>query len=146
MLYNTQGQRDLAEALLRDVVDEHPNLYEIKYSLGLLLAEKKAFDAAVIYLGDAAAGLPQRTRIQYNLALLLKRLNRKVEAETALNRALTVDPSNPDYLYALAVLYMEWNRLDDALKVAVRLRENHPNLALGHDLVNYIKSSIAIKK
>ncbi len=146
MLYNTQGQKGRAETLLREVVDEHPNLHEIKYSLGLLLVEKKAFDAAIIYLGDAAAGLPHRTRIQYNLALLLKRLNRNAEAETALNRALTVEPKNPDYLYALAVLYMEWNRLDDALKVAVRLRENHPNLALGRDLVNYIKSSTAIKK
>jgi len=146
MSYNAQGKKDPAEALLREVVDEHPDLFEIKYSLGLLLAEKKDYDTAVIYLDDAATGLPQRTRIQYNLALLLKQLNRNTEAESALNRALTVAPSNPDYLYALAVLYMEWNRLDDALKVAVRLQENHPNLALGHDIVNYIESSTATEK
>jgi tetratricopeptide (TPR) repeat protein len=141
MLYNTQGQKDPAEVLLREVVDEHPDLYEIKYSLGLLLAEKKAFDDAVIYLGDAAAGLPQRSRIQYNLALLLKQLERNEQAETALNRALSVDPENPDYLYALAVLYIEWNRLDDALTVASQLRDAHPRLAMGRDLVNYIRSS-----
>ena len=139
MLYNAQGQKDQAEALLREVADEYPDLYEIKYSLGLLLAEKKAYDAAVIYLGDAAAGLPQRSRIHYNLALLLKQLNRKTEAESALNRALLADPGNPDYLYALAVLYMESGRLDDALKVAVQLRNNHPDLAFSVNLVNHIK-------
>jgi len=133
----------MAEALLREVVDEFPDLYEIKYSLGLLLAEKKAYDAAVIYLGDAAAGLPQRSRIQYNLSLLLKQLNRKAEAERALNRALLVEPGNPDYLYALAVLYMESGRLEDALNVAVLLRDNHPDLAFGVNLVDHIKKLLA---
>jgi len=141
MLYNTTGKKHLAEALLREVVDEHPDLHDIQYSLGLLLAEKKDLDQAVIFLGDAAAGLPQRSRIQYNLSLLLKQLNRHAEAEAALNRALAVDPNNPDYLYALAVLYLEGNRPEDAMKVANQLRESHPNLAIGHDLVNYIKSA-----
>ncbi len=143
MLYNAQGQKDQAEALFREVVQEHPGLYEIKYSLGLLLAEKKAYDEAIIYLGDAAAGLPQRSRIQYNLALLLKQLKRNAQAETALHRALSVDPNNPDYLYALAVLYMEWERPDDALEAALQLRDAHPTLAMGRDLVNYIKRSKA---
>jgi Flp pilus assembly protein TadD len=74
--------------------------------------------------------------------LLLKQLNRHAEAETALNRALTVDPDNPDFLYALAVLYLEWNRPEDAMAVANQLRELHPNLAIGHDLVNYIQSAM----
>jgi tetratricopeptide (TPR) repeat protein len=143
MLYNTQGQKGPAETLLRDVVEEHPNLYEIKYSLGLLLAEKNDFDAAVIYLRDAAAGLPQRSRIHYNLSLLLKQLNRKPEAEIALRHALSVEATHQDYLYALAVLYIEWNRLDDALHAAVQLRNAHPTLAMGRDLVDYILSAKA---
>ena len=143
MLYNHQGNKDSAEALLREVVEEHPNLYEIKYSLGLLLAEKKDYEDAVIVLGDAAAGLPQRSRVHYNLALLLKQLNRNAEAEAALNQALSVDPENPDTLYALAVLYMETNRLADALKVAIKLRQSHPSLAIGVNLVDYIRNSMA---
>jgi tetratricopeptide (TPR) repeat protein len=43
MLLNAQGKKEMAEVLLRDVVEEHPDLYEIKYSLGLLLAEKRHF-------------------------------------------------------------------------------------------------------
>ncbi|WP_372682665.1 tetratricopeptide repeat protein, partial [Desulfosarcina sp.] len=146
MLYNAKGQIDQAEALLREVVQEYPDLYEVKYSLGLLLAEKKAYEDAVIYLGDAAAGLPQRSRIQYNLALLLKQLKQNPQAETALQRALSVEPNNPDYLSALAVLYIEWDRPDDALEAALQLREAHPTLAMGRDLVNYIRRSQDEKK
>ena len=108
-------------------------------NINTLHAEKKEFDQAVVFLGDAAAGLPQRSRIQYNLALLLKELNRNPEAEAALQRALAASPGNPDYLYALAVLYLEWNRPTDALKIAERLRAAHPELAIGSDLVHYIK-------
>jgi Flp pilus assembly protein TadD len=94
-------------------------------------------------LGEAAAGLPQRARVHYNLALLLKSLNRNPEAETALRQALAVEAQNPDYLYALAVLYLEWNRLDEALRVASRLRQYHPDLALAVDLVQYIERAKA---
>ena len=129
--------------LLRQVVQEHPDLHEIKYSLGLLLAEKKEYEEAVVYIDDAASALPQRDRIQYNLSLLLKQLNRNEEAESALNRALLTDPKNPDYLYALAILYLEDKQIDKALEVALKLRETHPGLSIGSDLVNYISQSIS---
>ncbi len=139
MLYNRQGKKDQAETLLREVVAENPQMHEIKYSLGLLLAERNALGEAAIFLGEAAAGLPQRARVHYNLALLLKSLNRNPEAESALHQALSVDPQNPDYLYALAVHYLEWHRLDEALRVATQLRQFHPDLAFGADLVDHIE-------
>ena len=43
MLHNQMGQNDKTEMLLREVVTEQPELYEVKYSLGLLLAEEKQF-------------------------------------------------------------------------------------------------------
>ena len=146
MLYNSRGKKDQAEKLLREVVAEHPQMHEVKYSLGLLLAEREALDEAVIFLGEAAAGLPQRARVHYNLGLLLKSLNRNPEAETALRQALLIEAQNPDYLYALAVLYLGWHRLDDALQVASRLREYHPDLALGTDLVNYIERAKTLQQ
>ncbi len=38
---------------------------------------------------------------------------------------------------------MEINRLDDARKVAIRLRQSHPDLALGANLLDYIRNSMA---
>ena len=43
MLYNQMNQKDQAESLLREVVTDHPKLYEVHYSLGLLLSEKMQY-------------------------------------------------------------------------------------------------------
>ena len=57
MLYNRQGKNREAEKLLREVVEWEPELYEVSYSLGLLLAEMQKYQDAERYLGKAAAGM-----------------------------------------------------------------------------------------
>ena len=39
MLYNGRGENEKAERLFRDVIAKYPELYDVAYSLGLLLAE-----------------------------------------------------------------------------------------------------------
>ena len=102
MLYNQKGENSKAEALLREVTESHPELYEIHYSLGLLLAEEKQYAEAANHLERAATGIPERSRIQYNLGLLLQHLRRDLEAEAALRKASQLEPDILDYLYALA--------------------------------------------
>jgi len=43
MLYNGMGDKEKAETLLREVVAAYPHEYQVAYSLGLLLAEKKKY-------------------------------------------------------------------------------------------------------
>lgn len=139
MLYNQKGRNPEAEQLLRDVVSRHPDFHEIKYSLGLLMAEQGRFTEAAVFLSDAAAGLPQRSRIHYNLGLLLQKLRRDDEAETALHNALRVEPQHPEYLYALAVFYLERRDLSKARQIAEQLRTHHPNLPVGDQLLEIIE-------
>jgi len=47
MLYNAQGKNKKAEKLLMQILEEQPQMYEIAYSLGLLLVEEKKYDSAV---------------------------------------------------------------------------------------------------
>ena len=39
ILHSQRGQNRVAERLLREVVDDHPEVYDAAYSLGLLLVE-----------------------------------------------------------------------------------------------------------
>ena len=39
-VYNQQGKNDEAEKLLSEVLNENPEIYQVNYSLALLLAEK----------------------------------------------------------------------------------------------------------
>jgi tetratricopeptide (TPR) repeat protein len=138
MLYNRQGKKEDAERLLREVIDANPGFLEIKYSLGLLLVEQNRLQEAVVLLGDASAGLPQRSRIHYNLGLLLQKMRRDTDAEAAMLKALTVEPQNPDYLYALAVFYMQRTMWDQARKMAERMLAAHPDIPVGKELLNTI--------
>lgn len=139
MLYHSKGENEKAEGLFRDVVDSHPELYDVAYSLGLLLAELGKNEEALEYLVRAAKGLPARSRIQYNLGLLLQKLHRDSEAESAFRSALNVEPVNMDYLYALAGLYLNLNRLAEARKVAERMVSAHPEQTIGHELLALIE-------
>jgi Tfp pilus assembly protein PilF len=138
MLYNQRGRNGEAEKLLREVIAGHPDFYEIKYSLGLLLAEQGRFKEASVFMGDAAAGLPHRSRIHYNLGLLLQRVRQDTDAETALKKALEVEPNHPEYLYALAVFYLERHNLGKARQIAQKLKTAYPEMPAGQQLLEVI--------
>ena len=139
VLYNQRGENEKAERLLREVLTAEPELHDVEYSLGLLLAEMKQYDEATVYLERAAKGMPSQSRIHYNLGLLLHQLSRASEAETALRKALEMELDNMDYLYALADLYLKRGDLLKAKPLAERMISLHPNHRIGHDLLELIR-------
>ena len=139
MLYNRLNNNAEAERLLREVVRDQPELYDVHYSLALLLAEEKKYAEAAPFMRTAAQGLPRRSRVQYNYGLLLQALQRDLEAEMSLARALELEPENLDFLYAMADFYMKRQRWDDARRIARQMVETHPGQNLGHDILNTLQ-------
>jgi tetratricopeptide (TPR) repeat protein len=139
MLYNQLNKKDQAEQLLRDVVTTHPEMYEIHYSLALLLAEKKQYEESAGHLTIASQGMPNRARIHYNLGLLLQVLKRDAGAEAALLEALELDSDNIDYLYALADFYLKKGRMREAKNIAEQIVAKHPTQRVGHDMLKLIE-------
>ncbi len=142
MLYNQIGQNDEAESILRDVVTSHPELHDIEYSLGLLLAEKKQYDEAAVYLKSAARGMPDRARIHYNLGLLLQHLKRDSEAEAELSKAAILEQDNIDYLYALTEYYLKRGKFKEAKPIAEQMVARHPAMKVGHNLLSIINRKL----
>jgi len=138
MLYNQMEQNDKAEKLLREVVTAQPELYEVQYSLGLLLAEEKQYVEAARYLEAAARGMPDRSRVHYNLGLLLDYLGRDLQAESALQRALELEPANLEYLSAIAQYYLKRQMYQEAKRIAEQITSRHPANRLGPQLLDII--------
>ena len=138
MLYNARGENEKAEKLFIQILENRPEMYDIAYSLGLLLAEEKKYDEAVVYLQKAADGLPSRARTQYNLGLLQQFLKNEKAAEKALLRALSIEPGNFDFLLALADHYIKRDQLDNGLLLANKMIELFPENKTGHDILEYI--------
>ena len=138
MFYNQKGENGKAEVLLREVIQDHPELYEIAYSLGLLLAEMKKYDQAAMVLEKAAKGMPKHARVHYNLGLLCQYLKRDEKAEQALLKALEIDPNSMEYLYALADFYLKREQFQKAKNMAQQMVMKHPNEPIGQELLGII--------
>jgi len=95
-------------------------------------------DEALTYLARASEGMPGRSRVHYNYGLLLAQMGRDAKAETALSKALGIEPQSIDYMYALIDFYFRRDRVDKALELAEQMIAAHPDNPLGHD----IKASI----
>jgi tetratricopeptide (TPR) repeat protein len=138
MLYNRQGKNPDAEKMLREVVDQQPELYEVAYSLGLLLAEMKKYKDAEIYLGKAAAGMSYG-RAHYNHGQVLLLLNRPEQAEQALLSALSLEPQERDFFLALADFYLKSGQAKKAKALADDMIRKFPDYGAARELLNYLE-------
>jgi tetratricopeptide (TPR) repeat protein len=139
MLYNQRGDNNEAEILLREVLEVQPELYDVAYSLGLLLAEMNQYVEAAVFLEKAAKGLPDRSRVQYNLGLLFQRLNQDPAAEAALINALRLEPDNIDYLYALVDFYLKREQWEKAEGIAKQMVVRYPDHPMGHQILDSLE-------
>jgi tetratricopeptide (TPR) repeat protein len=142
VLYSQQGRNREAEQLLRSALDQQPELYDLAYSLGLLLVEMQQYDEALEYLEQAAAGLPDQSRIHYNLGLLYQFMRNLPRAEISLVTALTLEPLNFDYQYALADHYLKSGRFEEARTIAEQMMATHPEEPVGREMLEFIIRTI----
>lgn len=134
VLVSGQGDNEEAEQLLREVLAAYPEQHDAAYSLALLLVGMNRIDEGLLYLARAADGMPQRSRVQYNYGLLLAQLSRDDEAEVALRSALELEPQGFDYLYALIDFHYRRGQFDEALVLADKMIQAHPQQRFGYDI------------
>ncbi len=137
---NAIGQNDTATQVLSDAIKHNKEQGELYYSLGLLFAEKNDMKNAMPALAKAAALLPHHSRVQYNYALALQKHGNFEAAENILTQAYQLNPSDPDILYALAILHMQQKHWAKALAVAKSLQDLFPKSNRIKKMLNYIKS------
>ena len=114
------------------MLTQQPQLHEVSYSLGLLLAELGKYQEAAEMLGRAANGMPEYTRPRYNQALALLKLQRYEEGEQALLKTLEVEPENREYFSTLANLYLNFRMIGRAEQLARTILlsvPDHPDAA-----------------
>ncbi|MEN8193950.1 MAG: multiheme c-type cytochrome [Bacteroidota bacterium] len=138
--YNQQGRNDEAEILLRDLINNHSELADANYYLGLLLAEKKEYVEAIHFMQKASQLIPERARINYNTGLMLQYLGRNKEAEAEFLYALDKESNNFDFLYALTDHYIKTNKIDKAKYTAEKLKQLFPDNQMGVNIINYINN------
>ena len=120
-------------------MENHPEIQDVYYSLGLLLAEMQKYDEAIIYLKQAGRLMQDRARVFYNLGLIYQYQNEKDKAEKALIQTLTIEPDNFDFLFALADFYIKTNQFEKAKPIAQKLADLYPESTVGNDILRMIQ-------
>jgi len=139
MEYNRAGENKEAEQLLIEVVEQHPEMYEIAYSLGLLLSEMEKYEEAAFYLGRAADGMEHYSRALYNHGLALLKLKRWQEGANALKKAVLQDPMVNEYFVTLVNLYLNFRMNDQARGLAEDVLKLVPDHAAARELLQAMK-------
>jgi len=139
LLLNARGENAEAERLLREILEAYPDQYEVAYSLALLLVEMEKPEEGAAFLALAAEGMPDYGRLHYNLGLLQQSLGLTQGAETALRRAVELEPDNFDFLFGLADHYAKRGRPGDALAYAERMLVLQPQSPLAQDLAAWCR-------
>jgi tetratricopeptide (TPR) repeat protein len=142
VLLSQAGRGEEAEQLLREIVESHPDAYDAAYYLGLQLVELNRSAEALPFLRQAAAGMPERSRWRYNTGLLLQQHGMSDEAEFELRAAVSLEPGNLDYLYALADHYIKRGRYVAALAITEMMIAAHPAERMGHDMKAMIERQL----
>jgi tetratricopeptide (TPR) repeat protein len=142
-ILNSQGQNDEAEQLFREVLEDYPDLHDIAYSLGLLMAEMNRLPEAITYLEQAATGMSERSRIHYNLGLARQAVGDLTGAEVALRQASDLEPGNLDYLYALADHYLKRRQPFAAQTEVERMLDLQPGLPVALEMKQLIEQILA---
>ena len=113
-----QTARELSAAHARDV--------QLHFTLGVLLASEKQYNAAQLELERANSLQPETFEILHNLGQAYLRGHNYAKAELTLNRAMKLKPDSPETLYLLAQVYSEQSRPVDALDLLVRAHKLAP--------------------
>ena len=128
LLYDGLKQPVEAEAKLREVIELAPEFADAHYSLGLLIAaDPGRMPEAAVALERAAALAPQRARVLYNAGIAQQTLGRPEAAEQHFRAAMAQEPDEPDFAVALAILYLQQDRREDARVVVRSLAERAPD-------------------
>lgn len=138
-LYNADGQNEEALKALQTIIKLEPEHGQAYYSLGLLYAEMGRMDEAVQALQKSTEYQPENPRAFYNLGLALQNMQRAAAAEKAYLAGLKQHPEQLDLMYALCILYLQQNQLNQARPLAERLNELAPGVQEFQQLLQYVQ-------
>jgi predicted Zn-dependent protease len=133
MAAQDKGDLDHAESLLRDLHTHHPGIFAVDESLGLLLASREQYSAAIPFLEAAVHEQPSSDAAHANLGAACFQLHRNQQALGEFQIAARLNPRNPNTQVSLGRLYTEAQqpkRAADAFAAALALKPGDADLTL----------------
>jgi len=133
LAYRARGDQKEAEKYLREAIDKRPDYAEAHNNLGIVLADRKAWDEAIRQFDLAASNVQYRTPewAVYNAAEAYRAKGDLAKAEETYRRAIRINEAYaPAYLGLSSVLVGE-ERWEEAAAVLRQCVEKVPDYTDG---------------
>jgi len=121
-----QGDYDHAAKIYQGLIEAHPTMWNAYFNLGYMYYQEGQLAGAVRYLQPAASADPPRAAARFYLGLADFKMNRIDEAEANLRSAIALEPTAPNYHFALGVVLKVRGNLPAALTEFDRELELNP--------------------
>ncbi len=132
--YLRQGQKEKALQLSRKLYGAHSNEPRVLELLGQVQLAHDDRAAALESYEKLAAQLPNSAAAQLRIADINSQMKDYSATDTALKKALLIDPDYIDAKVAQARLAVLENKEDEAIAIAKKIQKDYPTLPVGHDL------------
>ena len=127
MAAQDRGDLAKAESLLRALHSEHPGIFAVDESLGLLLASRGDFERALPLLQAAVHERPDSDAAHANFGAALYQVHRNQAALAEFQQAVRLNPKNVSAQQSLGRIYMEGHKPADAAKALVAALQLKPD-------------------
>ena len=141
VLYSRQENNILAEKWLLYSLSKNPDDPRALRYISLLKAEMKEYDDAAMYMEKRIELDPYSSRSYYNLAFIQQERKEYALAEKAYLNALSIEPMNKDYLYAISYFYLKTDQFNKANTVLNKMIELYPQDPLTKQLLSMISNN-----
>lgn len=133
LAYQARGDQSKAEEHLRRAIDKKPDYADARNNLGIVLAERKAWDEAIREFEAAAANVMYTTpeRAYFNLGEAYRAKGDTARAEGAYRRALQANDRYAPAYTALSGVLGGQGKWNDAASILIRCVEILPDYAPG---------------
>lgn len=127
--YSTLGQKELAEKFLKQAITLDPDTADNYYFLGTHLQQYDSLDEALLNLNKAIELKADFPTFYIKRASIFWGLGDHAKAISDADKALSLNPDKSeieDALYIKVYCYFNLNRMDDACKALIKLKEIDP--------------------
>jgi tetratricopeptide (TPR) repeat protein len=124
--YLATGQKEKGLELAHSLSEQAKDDVRAHFTLGLLLAKQKQYDAASHEFEIANSLQPDTFEILFNLGQVYLKRGDKEKALLTLDQALKVSPNSPETLYLIAQIYANEGKDLDALDLLVQAHKLAP--------------------
>ena len=125
-----------ARKTLERIAAQEPANTQHLYELSRVAYLSHDLEGCLGYLAHIRDLTPNDPRVHFLFGLVTEKLDLPIEARKSLEKALAIDPQNPDYNYAIGAVLLSSSNSGDAVRyfakyVAARPREVKGHFALG---------------